>query len=117
MMHGDDGYADEVACMKDPAFADEHEVRILARIEDTPRFQEIRASRFGLTPYVRLTTARGHRAHNSYARTDREHLPIREIRVGPGMDDLTVRMGIKAALRQFGYSKDIEVSASKAPFR
>lgn len=117
-MHDSEGYAGEVVLMKDGGFVDEREVRMYATMEDVKRFQETRATRFGLTPYVRLTgaTYAEQVRRVSFASTKRKRLPIREVRIGPTPHVEAARSGLVAAFRQFAY-EDVDISVSAVPYR
>lgn len=118
MLHTSDGYAGEVILMKDGGFKDEREVRMYATMDDIGRFQQIRPTRFGLTPYVRLTAGRTAKEVRrvSWATTARARLPIKHIRVGPTPYPKAALAGLHAAFEQFGY-RGVETSVSEVPYR
>lgn len=118
LLYSSEGYTGQVIRMKDDGFSDEREVRMYATIEDAKRFQHVRPTRFGLTPYVRLTGGKYHSRvrRPSYATTKCERLPIREVRIGPTPHVAAAKSGLEAAFRQFGY-EHVEISVSKVPYR
>jgi hypothetical protein len=111
-------YAETVARVKDEGFADEREMRVFAIAQDDQRFHHIRAGRFGLTPYVKLSGAEyaSEVRRVSFARSSKGKLPIRAIRVGPTPHTDAAVSGLRAALDRFGYP-EVDVLVSEVPYR
>ncbi|MGN6198840.1 hypothetical protein [Humibacter sp.] len=104
--------------LKHPAFADEREARAVFEVYPRWKFVKHRTTRFGLTPYIEVSSASG---ENQYAINDRfvkqaARLPIRSVQIGPSpLGDESVR-AVSEFLEFNGYP-DVPVDKSATPFR
>jgi hypothetical protein len=99
--------------IKDPGFVDEREVRLVMNAWPAWRFVSYRASRLGFVPYIRLTTFSG--TAPDYP-TEGQHLPIKQICIGPTRYPELAKAGLEQMLEWQGYH-EVEVILSKIPFR
>jgi hypothetical protein len=105
--------------MKHPAFKDEREARMVFEVNPRWKFVKHRSTRFGLTPYIEVSTAddENQRAANDrFVTAPGKSLPIRSVHIGPSpLGDESIN-----ALREFlefnGYP-DIPIEKSQTPFR
>jgi hypothetical protein len=104
--------------LKHPAFADEREARAVFEVHPRWKFVKLRTTRFGLTPYIEVSSAtdENQNARNERFVTKAAKLPIRSVQIGPSpLGDESVD-----TLREFlefnGYP-DLQVDKSATPFR
>lgn len=99
----------EVAALKDSAFQEEHEWRLMTD-GDVKYPVNLRAGRPGLVPYVEL-------AVNLRADPEQHLYPtIAKLVVGPGQNQLAQVAAVRELLRNHGHDPDVVVP-SKVPFR
>lgn len=80
------------AFLKLPAFTDEHEVRIIALAGLKSASVGIKATNFGMTPFVAVRAQ------------DKGKTFIHEVRIGPGSSDRdTALYGLRRAVKKYGY--------------
>lgn len=105
--------------LKHPAFKDEREARMIFEVRPRWKFVKHRATRFGLAPYIEVSSAdsENQRAINErFVTQPARKLPIRSVHIGPSpIGDESVD-----ALREFmefhGYP-DLPIEKSTTPFR
>lgn len=113
----------DLLLMKNPGFRDEREVRMgYVQVKPEWKFIAFRGTAWGVTPYVKLTTApetydiEDADFASALHATGPSKLPISHIRIGP----TPYRKAAKRALRQLldssGYS-DVTILSSKIPYR
>lgn len=96
--------------IKDAGFADESEVRMVQWVTPWWKFVLYRAGRFGVTPYIELTTTEG---SDDYA-TAAGKLPIKSVMVGPNAPK-GAEHAARTLLDRYGY--DAPVLRSMTPYR
>lgn len=110
--------------VKAKGFKDEREVRIsYTLVAPDWKFLFFRSTPWGITPYIKLTSApEGHDvtlafggSGDDFARATAK-LPIKHIRIGPTPYRKAAKRALRQLLERHGYS-DVEISASKIPFR
>lgn len=110
-------YWNVASLVKHEQFADEREVRMVVQVPEGVDALDFRASRFGLTPFVRLTGSSAEAEKvGPYVTTDTWRLPILHVRVGPSQYQEAHIFGVRQALAAFGY-EEVEVSGSAIPLR
>jgi hypothetical protein len=105
--------------LKHPAFQDEREARMVLEVTPRWKFVKHRSTRFGLTPYIEVSTADETNQtdkNQRYITQPGKKLPIRSVHIGPSpLGEESVD-----ALREFlefqGYP-DLPVVKSTTPFR
>lgn len=108
-----------IAYCKHDAFRDESEVRMVTFAPHEGEAVQYRSSRFGITPYVRLTRAPARASSESAWWTvgkDHASLPVGAVRVGPTPHSEPAAHGMRLLLNTRGY-QDVPVHQSTAPFR
>jgi hypothetical protein len=88
-----------LASLKDSAFAEEDEVRLIA--QDGGRPVQFRSSARGIIPYLKIDLAL---------------TCVKEVRLGPGLNDDTAARAVQRLARQRGLER-LEVSRSEVPYR
>ncbi|PZE33596.1 hypothetical protein [Curtobacterium sp. MCLR17_055] len=96
--------------IKDAGFADESEVRSVHWVNPWWKFVRYRAGRFGVTPYIELTTM----DESEDFATSAGKLPIKSVTVGPNAPT-GAKQAARALLQSYGY--DAPVQRSKTPYR
>jgi hypothetical protein len=92
------------ALFKHPGFEEEREWRLVARLYDRALIRKFRTGRFGIIPYIELTSPRGN------------NLPIAKICQGPTADPVSAKYSLDMILRDRKYA-GVKVDVSKIPFR
>jgi hypothetical protein len=101
--------AESLAYCKEPSFVEEREVRLVIQSPDDGAIQ-FRSSRFGITPYLRLTGMGG---GAGFSTTAFAKLPIRKVVVGPFDTRHSSAASIPLLLRVSEYAGvPVETSAS-----
>lgn len=98
--------------MKHAGFEDEREVRALFWVHPTWKFIHHRASRFGLIPYVEVTTQL---ADEEWA-AEPAKLPIRAVTIGPNAIRGDAEQSLRIFLEHHGYG-NAEIRQSITPYR
>ncbi|GAA1739520.1 DUF2971 domain-containing protein [Aeromicrobium alkaliterrae] len=93
------------ARFKDPSFSEEQEWRLITMIGNESSEADVRPSAGGLVPF-RSVPFQGSSADS----------PVREIRVGPGLDFEREQLAVQQLLDIVGYS-NVTISGSTVPFR
>ncbi|QRO87202.1 DUF2971 domain-containing protein [Kytococcus sedentarius] len=103
---------------KHEAFRDEREVRLVTTVPDETSAVRFRASRFGVTPYVRLAQPPACDSWSSAWWTVPEHprLSIGGVYVGPTPHSETAAQGVRLLLESHDY-RGVPVEVSTVPFR
>lgn len=104
--------------LKNAAFADERESRMVFEVSPRWKFVKHRTSRFGLTPYIEVSAATGadvRSARGDYLRTASK-LPIRSVTIGPSPLGPESTDALREYLEFRGYP-DVPVARSETPFR
>jgi hypothetical protein len=104
--------AESLAYCKDPSFMEEREVRLVVQSPDDSAVK-FRSSRFGVTPYLRLTGTTG---GVDFSKTAPSKLPIRKIVVGPFETRHSSAAAIPHLLRANNYG-DVAVDTSASTLR
>lgn len=100
--------------IKDPAFRDEKETRVVFPAGSSEGdFVRYRSSRFGITPYIGL---RPFRVVLASGEITESRLPIVHIRVGPSPHQRQAELALMSLLDDHGYG-DVYVDSTGAPFR
>jgi hypothetical protein len=103
----------ELSHVKNVGFSDEDEVRLITEVNPEWKFVLTRPSRFGLTPYIELTSAASTQDESAKEATQ---LPIRAITVGPTSFSDEALHVVQLMLERNGFS-DIELVVSETPYR
>ncbi|TFD67990.1 DUF2971 domain-containing protein [Cryobacterium ruanii] len=101
---------------KDSGFADECEVRILMDLNPHWKFVKFRESRFGLVPYIELSTSVDADSQGFVPDGVPSHLPIQHIMVGPTANPEAAKLALRLFLDNAGYG-DVQIGSSEIPFR
>lgn len=101
--------------IKHPGFADEKEARLVLRVSPSWRFIDYRQSKLGFVPYVKLTSFEKSGLLGDFP-SKAEHLPIKEIRIGPARYPELAKSSLEALLAKWGYH-EVQVTLSEIPFR
>lgn len=110
--------------VKAKGFRDEREMRITySLIAPDWKFLFYRSTPWGITPYIKLTSApEGHDLSLAFGGSGDDFaqvtakLPIKHIRIGPTPYRKAAKRALRQLLERHGYS-DVEISASKIPYR
>ncbi|MCU1407355.1 MAG: hypothetical protein JWQ43_3658 [Glaciihabitans sp.] len=101
------GHLNSMAALyKHPAFSEELEWRFVTNLHEQQSNVGVRSGPAGLVPYRAMPFQK--------STTDS---PVCAIRIGPGLDELNQTIAVRDLLRMYGYSEDVDVVASAAPFR
>lgn len=109
-----------IALCKDPAFAEEREVRAVVR-EPTKAAASFRPGAYGPTPFLELTFSAVQPHYREITLppwvTEANPFPLAAARVGPGPHAKTVALGLELLLSTVGSDPTDLVLFSGAPFR
>ena len=116
-------WKDQLALLKDPGFMDEREIRRhYSWVLPSWRFVRYRATRFGVTPYVEVTTrSPGAEEVDFFGspddfETQPRHLPILGVRIGPTRYAEQAKQALTRLLQEHGYG-NVSVWNSAVPYR
>lgn len=102
---------------KSPGFMGEREYRVLVSAEWGYRHLHHRAGQYGVVAYAKLTGAPDVKSRFLYGtKAATRSLPIRSVRVGPGLPDENVAT-VARLLMVNGYVNDVRVAKCRVPLR
>lgn len=103
--------------IKEPGFAGENEVRIVATFLRADEHLTYRAGRYGVVGYTELITSpTGQSGPIIVDGDERAHLPVRSVRIGPLLAPEHERT-VNAMLRKFTLPEQVSVHVSDVPLR